>query len=70
MKGEINFGPLGKMGSGLDHHSNIRAMWLKHRPGNLGVQDLSPKINCPSRDRGAWQVTVHGIAKSRTRLGN
>ena len=21
-------------------------------------------------DRGAWQVTVHGVAKSRTQLGN
>ena len=23
-----------------------------------------------SMDRGAWQVTVHGVAKSRTRLSN
>ena len=23
-----------------------------------------------SRDRGAWRATVHGVAKSRTRLSN
>ena len=49
-------------------------------PGSIPGSGRSPgegngyphKYSCPenSMDRGAWQATVHGVAKSRTRLSD
>ena len=40
---------------------------------SLGVENDNPlQYSCleNSTDKGAWQATVHGVAKSRTRLSN
>ena len=41
--------------------------------GSLGVGNGNPlQYSCLENpmERGAWQATVHGVAKSRTRLSN
>ena len=59
---------------------------VKNLPANAGDPGLIPEsgrspgegngyplqYSCPenSMDRGAWQATVHGVAKSQTRLSN
>ena len=43
---------------------------LRRFPGEGNVNPLQyPCLENP-KDRGAWQATVHGIAKSQTRLSN
>ena len=39
-------------------------------PGGGNGNTLQYSCLESSMDRGAWQVTVHGVTKSRTRLGD
>ena len=43
---------------------------LERSPG--GGHGNPPQCSCPENpvDRGAWQMTVHGITESWTRLGD
>ena len=66
--------------------ASLVAQMVKHPPANAGDPGLIPgsgrspgegngnplQYSCleNSMDRGAWQATVHGVAKSRTRLSD
>ena len=63
---------------------NTDGLLVKNRPANVGDAGSTPGLgrssgggngkllqySCleNSMDRGAWQATVHGVAKSRTQL--
>ena len=39
--------------------------------GITDLMDMSPsKLQETGKDRGAWRVTIHEVAKSRTQLSN
>ena len=43
---------------------------LERSPGEGHSNPLQHSCQESSMDRGAWGATVHGVAKSRTRLSN
>ena len=44
--------------------------WVRKIPRRRKQQPIPAFLPGESTDRGAWWVTVHGVAKSRTRLSN
>ena len=44
--------------------------WMGRSPGERNGKPLQYSCLENSMDRGAWQVTVHGVAKSLTKLSN
>ena len=44
--------------------------WLGTSPGEGNGNPLQYSYPENSMDRGAWQATVHGVAKSQTQLNN
>ena len=44
-------------------------MWVRSLgQEDLQEQEMATRFSVLAMDRGAWQVTVHGVAKSQTRL--
>ena len=55
------------------HHKKIITDKIYHMPGTIGEGNGTPlQYSCLENpmDRGVWQATVHGVAKSRTRLSD
>ena len=51
----------------VKHLPTMRETWVQ----SWGREDLLEKeMAIHSMDGGAWQATVHGVAKSQTRLSN
>ena len=48
----------------------VRSLGQDNSPGEGNGNALQSSCLEDSMDRGAWQATVHGVAKSQTRLSD
>ena len=56
---------------GMAAHSSILAWRIPWIEEPVGLQSIgSQRVEHKPMDRGAWSATVHGVAKSPTRLSN
>ena len=51
-----------------DARDKVFNPWVRRFPGEGNGSPLQRSYLKNSRDRGAWWATVHGVAKSQTRL--
>ena len=50
--------------------TQVQSLKLERSPGERNGNPLQYSCLENSMDSGAWQVTVHGVTKSQTRLSN